>query len=177
MVGVESVGSQEESRADRRANRRAAGLWNEANPKEHCKERGEWAELMFMARARREGLIVLKPYGESACYDVAVDWRGRFWRVQVKSTLYRRRNGEYSLNVLGPKRQAYAANEVDFFAVYLIPIGAWYIIPYEAAGREHKSLHFTVNSARHKYRSYREAWHLLRRMRRVRRSWVGNVDC
>jgi hypothetical protein len=128
---------------------------------------------MFLARARREGLIVSKPYGESAPYDVLADWHGRFWRVQVKSTLYKRRNGEYSLNVLGRRRQAYGANELDFFAVYLIPIDAWYIIPYEEAGRAHKSLHFTVDSKRHKYRRYREAWHLLRRRRRVRRSWVG----
>jgi hypothetical protein len=31
-----------------------------------CKERGEWAELCFMARAAGQGLRVSKPYGDSA---------------------------------------------------------------------------------------------------------------
>src|SRR6202451_924422 len=45
-----------------------------------CKERGEWAELCFMARATGEGLRVLKPYGDSRAYDVAVESGGPIWR-------------------------------------------------------------------------------------------------
>ncbi len=127
----------------------------------HCKERGEWAELCFMARAAEQGLKVSKPYGDSASYDVGVECNGRILRVQVKSTIYHRRNGEYSLNVMGPQRERYAAGTVDFFAVYLIPIDAWYIIPFELTGRSNLSLHFTPQSKRHKYARYREAWHLL----------------
>jgi hypothetical protein len=132
-----------------------------------CKERGEWAELCFMARAAGEGLKVSKPYGDSASYDVGVEFvagkgEGKILRVQVKSTIYGRRNGEYSLNVMGPGRERYPSGVVDFFAVYLIPIDAWYIIPFEVMGRTNCSLHFTPASKRHKYASYREAWHLLR---------------
>jgi len=127
-----------------------------------CKERGEWAELCFMARAAGEGLRVSKPYGESSRYDVVVEGAGKILRVQVKSTIYRRRNGEYSLNVMGPKRQKYAAGKVDFFAIYLIPVDAWYIIPYAVTGRKNLSLHFTPASKRHKYARFREAWYLLR---------------
>ena len=127
-----------------------------------CKERGEWAELVFMARAAGEGLKVLKPQGDSLRYDVAVEGGGKILRVQVKSTIYRRRNGEYSLNVLGPRRQRYAEGEVDFFAIYLIPEDSWYILPFETVGKKNLSLHFTPTSARHKYADYREAWHLLR---------------
>jgi PD-(D/E)XK endonuclease len=128
-----------------------------------CKQRGEWAELCFMAEAAGQGLKVSKPYGDSASYDVGVEYNGRIMRVQVKSTLYHRRNGEYSLNVMGPGRERYAEGTVDFFAVYLIPIHAWYIIPYEVMGRTNCSLHFTPESKRHKYARYREAWHLLKR--------------
>src|SRR5260370_36399106 len=38
-----------------------------------CKERGEWAELCFMALAKGLGLGVLKPFGESGRYEVAVE--------------------------------------------------------------------------------------------------------
>lgn len=43
-----------------------------------CKERREWAELCFMARAADRGLNVSKPHGDSASYDVGVEQNGRF---------------------------------------------------------------------------------------------------
>ena len=134
---------------------------NKTNWIKGCKERGEWAELCFMARAAGLGLGVLKPYGESGRYDVAVENGGRILRVQVKSTIYCRRGGEYSLNVMGPGRKKYAAGTVDFFAVFVIPLGEWYIIPYEAMGKR-LTLHFTPGSKRSKWTGYREAWDLLR---------------
>lgn len=51
-----------------------------------CKLQGEWAELLFMARAAEHGFSVSKPWGESQAYDVTVESGGKFLRVQVKST-------------------------------------------------------------------------------------------
>ena len=127
-----------------------------------CKERGEWAELYFMMLALEHGLQVSKPWGDTGRYDVGVEGRGRIQRVQVKSTIYKRRNGEYSLNVMGPQRKKYAPGTVDFFAILLVPIDDWYIIPFEVMGRKNSSLHFTPKSRRQKYGRYREAWELLR---------------
>ena len=125
------------------------------------KRQGEWAELLFMTMAAFFGLNVSRPYGDSSQYDVSVEWQGRFRRVQVKSTLYRRRGNAYSLNVMGPGRRPYAAGSVDFIAVYLIPADIWYIIPYsEIEGN--CSLHFTPGGRRQKYEKYREAWERLR---------------
>jgi hypothetical protein len=125
------------------------------------KERGEWAELCFMARAAGEGIRVSKPYGETSSYDVGAQADRRIQKVQVKSTIYCRRGKEYSLNVLGPKRKRYPKGAVDFFAVYVIPLDEWYIIPYEAMGNR-LTLHFTPGSRRARWEEYREAWHLLR---------------
>jgi hypothetical protein len=122
-----------------------------------CKERGEWAELCFMARAAGMGMSVSKPHGDSRRYDVLVEAGGRISRVQVKSTIYRRRGSGYSLNVMGPGRKRYAEGSVDFFAVYLIPEEEWYIIPSEAVGKK-LSLHFTSGSKRARWERYREAW-------------------
>lgn len=126
-----------------------------------CKERGEWAELCFMARAAGMGMGVLKPFGESMRFDVGVLSGGRILRVQVKSTIYCRRRNEYSLNVMGPGRKQYRRGTVDFFAVYLIPVDQWYIIPYEALGKK-CTMHFTPGGKRQKYARYLEAWELLR---------------
>src|SRR5947209_12011271 len=57
------------------------------------KQRGEWVEMLFMARAAREGLQVSKPYGESASYDFIVESGSLCSRIQVKSTLARTHNG------------------------------------------------------------------------------------
>ena len=124
-----------------------------------CKERGEWAELCFMAKAAGMGLSVSKPLGDSQRYDVLVENGKRILRVQVKSTIYRRRGNEYSLNVMGPGRKRYEEGTVDFFAVYLIPEDEWYIIPYAALGKK-LTLHFAPGGGRQKYRRYREAWNL-----------------
>ena len=56
---------------------------------EHKKQRGEWAESVFMARANEHGLPVSKPWGELSSYDFVVGKTGRFASVQVKSTLSR----------------------------------------------------------------------------------------
>jgi hypothetical protein len=125
-----------------------------------CKERGEWAELCFMTRAAGFGMGVMKPFGDSRKYDVAVEAGRKLWRVQVRSTIYRRRGREYSLNMMGPGRKRFAPGSVDFFAVYLIPEDQWYIIPYEAMGKK-MTLHITPGSKRNKYAKYLEAWELL----------------
>ena len=39
-----------------------------------CKERGEWAELCFMARAVQHGFSVSRPYGDSSAYGVGVEY-------------------------------------------------------------------------------------------------------
>lgn len=55
-----------------------------------AKERGEWGELCFMARAAERGLRVTKPWGESAPHDFAIEHNGHFLRVQVKCTTKKR---------------------------------------------------------------------------------------
>ncbi len=112
-----------------------------------------------MARAAEREMSVSRPHGDSASYDVGVEHNGRFLRVQVKSTTYRRK-GSYTCNVIGAKRERYPRGKVDFFAVYLVPIDLWYIISFEVV--EHNlSLNLTPRKG-HKYAQYREAWHLLR---------------
>ena len=136
-----------------------------------CKKRGEWAELCFMAKAAGMGLSVSKPHGDSCRYDVLVENGERILRVQVKSTIYRRRGNEYSLNVMGPGRKRYQEGTVDFFAVYLIPVDEWYIIPYAALGKK-LTVHLAPGGARQKYRRYREAWGLLCPKRETIEIWA-----
>ena len=122
------------------------------------KLRGEWAELRFMARAAELGIMVSRPWGDSAPYDCTLERNGHFLRVQVKSTTHQRgRSFKCRVSAsLGP----YAPGELDFIAAYVIPADIWYIIPaHAAAGKIHVLL--SPHLATAKYSPYREAWHLL----------------
>ena len=127
--------------------------------KKTCKERGEWAELCFMARAADRGLNVSRPHGDSASYDVGVEQNGRFLRIQVKSTTFCRK-GSYTSNITGPKHERYPRGKVDFFAVYLVPVDVWYIIPFDVV-EGNLSLNLTPRKG-HKFAQYMEGWNLLR---------------
>lgn len=126
---------------------------------EDKKQRGEWAESVFMAKAHQHGLPVSKPWGELSSYDFVIGKTGRFVSVQVKSTLSKEKNG-YVCTVRGG-HQAYAAGSFDFMAAYVVPEDTWYIIPAKLIqGKECITLY--PNSPTAKYEQYREAWHLLR---------------
>jgi hypothetical protein len=142
-----------------RESRRLTTMTNKGIDIKPAKERGEWAELRFMARAAEEGLVVTKPWGESSRYDFAVERSGRFLRVQVKSTLCRK-NNSYPLNLHGAQAP-YSIGDFDFVAAYVIPLDLWYIIPAEAAITGREKLYVTPGSPKTRYEQYREAWHLL----------------
>jgi PD-(D/E)XK endonuclease len=126
------------------------------------KQRGEWAELCFMAKAASLGLHVSKPYGDTSRYDVGVESEGRILRVQVKSSMHHRRGiDSYIFQIHTASGRQYDKGAVDFFALYMIPVDTWYIIPFERIGHQ-LGVQLTVNSRRPRYGEYREAWHLLR---------------
>ena len=128
--------------------------------KDH-KQRGEWAELRFMARAAEHGLSVSKPWGDSQRYDVTVEHNGRFLRVQVKSTVAKFCD-RYVCSIRSSRGQHYTRREVDFFAIYVVLEDAWYIMP--AAVVVPLKGHFMLAPRRkgQKYERYLEAWDLLR---------------
>ncbi len=124
----------------------------------HAKMRGEWAELRFMTRATELGFRVSKPWGDSAPYDIVVDSTGRFFRVQVKCTLFHR--GKSYKCHLDSNGRPYTPDQIDFIAAYVIPTGTWYILPIKATHGQPDIL-LTPHNRRSKYARYQEAWHLL----------------
>jgi PD-(D/E)XK endonuclease len=100
------------------------------------KERGEWVEAQFIAQALRMGFKVLKPWGDSSAYDVGVEHDRQFFRIQVKSTSYQLGSGY--LCGFKPNRSSsvkYTTKTVDFFAAYVIPQNAWYVLPASTQAR------------------------------------------
>ncbi len=125
------------------------------------KERGEWAESVFIARAKEHGLPVSKPTGDSHSFDCVVGRPGKFAAVQVKSTVAKIESGKGYICSTCSSHKAYRAGAFNFLAAYVIPEDAWYIIP-AAEIRGLKSISLCTDGGEGKYEPYRETWHLLR---------------
>lgn len=132
---------------------------------------GERAECAFLWRCLERALVVSKPLWDSAPYDFVVEAVSRplagvrhtkLSRVQVKSVgaMIRR---EYKISTHGARNRAYGNDELDFFAAWIAPLDAWYIIPARAVlPAKSAALYPHVEGSCGKYEKYREAWHLLR---------------
>lgn len=126
------------------------------------KLRGEWAELVFMARVKELGFGVLQPWGESSRYDVGVEWEGRFMRVQVKSTIYKVGNAYVCNTRPDDNKKPYTVREIDFLAAYVIPVNVWYIVPAGVATRLKGNIWLSPHKKGHKYERFMEAWEVMK---------------
>ena len=130
------------------------------------KERGEWVELRRIAPRFRYPQP--KPHGLShkTAYDVGVESGSRILRVQVKSTTSRIGSGYLCRLKPNPATEPYTEEQLDFFAAYVIPEDAWYLIPAGVVLLSRGDLMLCPVQPRkydrYKYERYREAWSLLR---------------
>jgi hypothetical protein len=89
-----------------------------------------------------------------------VENEGRFLRIQVKSTeQWTGTSYVCQLNMCG---RLYSAQDIDYFAIYVLPLDLWYIFP----ARTLAGLSAVVLSPHrkgHKYERYLENWWLLTR--------------
>jgi len=121
-----------------------------------------------MAKAAELGFKLSRPWGDSATYDVVIELKGRFVRVQVKSTMCKARprkphheRGIFVANMRHISIRRYQQSDFDYLAVYVIPKDLWYIIPSVVATRR-IAIRVAPDNKDNQYESYREAWHLLR---------------
>jgi hypothetical protein len=126
------------------------------------KERGEWAESIFLVRASEHGIHVSKPWGDSRSYDFVVGRPGRFAAVQVKCTTFELQSGTGYCCSTCSSHKPYPKGAFDFLAAYVIPEDVWYIIPAEEI-LGLKSVSLCTEEGEAKYEEYREAWDSLKR--------------
>ncbi|MGD1021809.1 MAG: group I intron-associated PD-(D/E)XK endonuclease [Candidatus Sulfotelmatobacter sp.] len=133
-------------------------------------ERGEWAEIRFLARAMEQRFRVSKPWGNSAPYDLMVERDGLVYRVQVKSTIHRVGPCSYGCRLPSEKRMLRLLKEVDFIAAYVIPADIWYIIPVGIVRKQKGSIWLSPWKRGARYDRYLESWYLLRQWRGGKKS-------
>ena len=139
-----------------------ADMTNQGIDIQHPKLRGEWAELRFMARAAEHGLRVSKPFGDCAPYDATVEHDGHFFRIQIKSTKSQKKGSHsYACDLRRRDTKPYTTDDIDFFAIYIIPCDLWYIFPADVAVAATNSVVLSPDLPNSKHAPYKEAWHLL----------------
>jgi hypothetical protein len=122
------------------------------------KRRGEWAEMIFMARAAERGIAICKLWGDTTSFDFVVGRPGRFLAVQVKCTIFQIAEGldKGWLCTVCSSGRPYARGSFDFLAAYLVYEDAWYIIPEEII-LGLKSISLATNCIEARYEECREA--------------------
>jgi hypothetical protein len=123
------------------------------------KQRGEWIELLFMTCGAKRGYVLLKPWGDSARYDVGIDHAGRLKRVQVKGTDCREGDG-YHCHLANGKLKEYTVKEVDYLAIYVLREDIWYIFPAKRLMGQ-SSVMVSPHDEGSVHARYKEAWELL----------------
>lgn len=125
---------------------------------------GEIAEMEFALKAVKRNLCVLRPTSHFSKYDLLVDNGKRFIRIQVKSTSCESgsKNCEgYSVSVShgNSKKVKYTKEEIDFYAIYIMPKDVWYFIPVAAV--DAVKITIMTESTRSKYAVFKNNWDLL----------------
>ena len=89
-----------------------------------CLSNGDIGELKFSIKALQNGIKILKPIS-SERYDVVTDYNGILNKVQIKSSVYKRRGTtEFTIH---NKNRKYKDSDFDYYAlvsdddVYIIP--------------------------------------------------------
>ena len=130
------------------------------------KRGGELAELKVAAKATEVGAQVSFPHGDSATYDLVIEFGNRVSRVQVKSATYQDGNSYKVAVARGGKKSDYSQADFDVLAV-IVPY-AIYLIPTVQLRRRKQVRVWRPGEIKVDGRSvceweaFREAWHLLR---------------
>ena len=136
----------------------------------HAERCGDLGEMTFVLKAASLGITPSKPYGDRHPYDFLVQHGQRLLRIQVKSVFTTRPGQRFGFPVAvskhrRQKRTAYRSDEIGFFAVFVAPRDAWYLIPVDVlSGRKFINLYPGGQKRRDagRFEHYREAWHLLK---------------
>jgi PD-(D/E)XK endonuclease len=98
-----------------------------------------------------------------------VEYRGRFYRVQVKSSSYRSMNSKgqtygYPCATVRPGKRKSYRGKIDFFAYFLVPEDLWFIVPVSGLkkNRSRCAIHINPYNPRNHYFPFMEAWNLLK---------------
>lgn len=131
---------------------------------QQAKVKGAIGEIEFKSRCLRTGIKVSKPVVDNYPYDFIIE-TNRLLKIQVKTTTSKSDIKKYSncyrfvVSKGCTGRDLYTENDVDFFALYILPVHIFYIIPQNVITS--KNVRVFPFRHDHHFSKYKDAWHLL----------------
>ena len=133
------------------------------------KLKADISEHVVIARLLEQGAHVLRPIGDRLPYDLVVEYRGRFIKIQVKRAWLRGKayivdSRRTKTNRRRMLRKPYQCGDFDYAIVHIPDGKIVYIMPILEFLSYRSEITFIENSSRQRRpRSwkFREAWHLL----------------
>lgn len=97
---------------------------------------GELTEQIVITKLMLKGFTVLKPIGDNQRYDIVLDLKGSFYKIQIKTRKITNGKIYCSLkriitNNHKSERKEYSIDEIDCFIVYCYETDKMYAIPME----------------------------------------------
>lgn len=115
--------------------------------KNNTKQKGEVAEAVVLAELLKLGFTVLLPHGDNQRYDLVVDFRKTFVRLQVRRARLDKKSARLEFTTKSSRWSGkayrltyYTKEDVDFFAAWCPGPDKVYIVPIEEAGRSSVTL-------------------------------------
>lgn len=135
------------------------------------KLKGDIAEQAAILQALEHGWGVLKPIGDRLAYDLVFDIAGVLLKVQVKSSWYDEKSGNYVVDNRRTKtnrremlRANYSLKDFDSALVYIQELNLFYVFPVDVFISYGSEIHLVEAEKRQrkpKSTIYREAWDLI----------------
>jgi hypothetical protein len=121
---------------------------------------GASSELLFRYECTKRNIVPSIPDTDIMGYDVIVHCENNLYKIQIKSTSFVR-GKSYKVNSGKNKysNDKYTKNHADFFAMHIVPINIWYIIPVEEISVT--TINLYPEDINNKYYQFKSAWHLL----------------
>ena len=135
------------------------------------KLKGDIAEQAAILQALQLGWGVLRPIGDRLAYDLVFDVQWILSKIQVKSSWYDEKSGNYVVDDRRTKtnrreilRANYSLEDFDFALVYIQEISLFYVFPVDTFISYGSEIHLVENNKRQrkpKSAIYRGAWDLI----------------
>ncbi len=135
------------------------------------KLKADIAESAVSTELLSRGYNVLKPLGDRLPYDLVVEVRNTFIRIQVKAAWYNQLKSMYLVdnrrtrtNRRVMQRSRYSSKDFDFAILYIHEIKVFYIMPVDIFNSYASSIAIVESVKRQrqpKSSAYRERWGLL----------------
>lgn len=128
------------------------------------KQKGNVAELKFIAEAANLGYTVCLPFGDNNRFDIVL-YSNKFIRIQIKSgVICKKRKNSWRVETRSFNRKTkkkYTKEQIDYAVIFIHETADFYIVPVEVFNKV-TGIRFNPHSTKEKMHNYKNNWNILK---------------